>query len=80
MSDDDWDQEEFFDGYDENMMGDAEDQRTLSAMTEKEREQEIFRRIEKRDLLKNRFEAEKKLRMKKKIEAKLAKKYCFFLT
>ncbi|OXA60255.1 RNA polymerase-associated protein RTF1 homolog [Folsomia candida] len=74
VSDDDWDQEEFFDGYDENMMGDAEDQRTLSAMTEKEREQEIFRRIEKRDLLKNRFEAEKKLRMKKKIEAKLAKK------
>ena len=56
------------------MMGDAEDQRRLNAMTEKEREQEIFRRIEKRDQLRGRFEAARKLRRKKKLEAQLSKK------
>lgn len=40
-------------------------------MTEKEREQEIFNRIEKRERLKARFEIEKKLRQaKKKRESK----------
>jgi RNA polymerase-associated protein RTF1 len=72
VSDDD--EEEFWDGYDENMMGDADDQRRLNAMTEKEREQEIYMRIEKRDCLRTRFETEKKLRMKKKLEAKLMKR------
>nr|CAD7438659.1 unnamed protein product [Timema bartmani] len=42
-------QEEFNDGYDENLMGDEEDQARLAQMTEKEREQEIFKRIEQRE-------------------------------
>ncbi|XP_003744270.1 RNA polymerase-associated protein RTF1 homolog [Galendromus occidentalis] len=63
--------EEFNDGYDENLMGDEEDQARLAKMTEKEREQEIYNRIEKRERLRARFEIEKKLRQaKKKQESK----------
>lgn len=62
--------EEFNDGYDENLMGDEEDQARLAQMTEKEREQELFNRIEKREVLKTRFEIEKKLRLAKRIENK----------
>lgn len=47
-------QEEFNDGYDENLMGDEDDQRRLAQMTEKEREQEIFKRIEQREVMKTR--------------------------
>lgn len=47
-------QEEFNDGYDENLMGDEEDQARLAQMTEKEREQEIFKRIEQREVMKTR--------------------------
>ncbi|CAG9116173.1 unnamed protein product [Plutella xylostella] len=47
-------EEEFDDGYDENLMGDEEDRARLAAMSEKEREQEIFKRIERRDLMKTR--------------------------
>lgn len=47
-------QEEFNDGYDENLMGDEEDRRRLEQMTEKEREQEIFKRIEQREVMKTR--------------------------
>lgn len=47
-------QEEFNDGYDENLMGDEEDQKRLAQMTEKEREQEIFKRIEHREVMKTR--------------------------
>lgn len=36
-------------------MGDEEDQKRLSAMTEKEREQEIFKRIEAREVMKTRY-------------------------
>lgn len=36
-------------------MGDEEDRARLAAMSEKEREQEIFKRIERRDLMKTRF-------------------------
>ncbi|XP_021937491.1 RNA polymerase-associated protein RTF1 homolog isoform X2 [Zootermopsis nevadensis] len=61
-------QEEFNDGYDENLMGDEEDQARLAQMTEKEREQEIFKRIEQREVMKTRFEIEKKLRLAKKQE------------
>lgn len=63
-------EEEFSDGYDENLMGDEEDQARLAQMTEKEREQEIYNRIEKREVLKTRFEIEKKLRLAKKKEQK----------
>ena len=59
---------EFNDGYDENLMGDKEDQKRLLQMTEKEREQELFNRSEKREVLKTRFEIEKKLRLQKKKE------------
>lgn len=40
--------------YDENLMGDEEDRARLAALSEKEREQEIFKRIERRDLMKTR--------------------------
>ncbi|GLG94680.1 RNA polymerase-associated protein Rtf1 [Gryllus bimaculatus] len=63
-------QEEFNDGYDDNLMGDEEDQARLAQMTEKEREQEIFKRIEQREVMKTRFEIEKKLRLAKKQEMK----------
>lgn len=49
-------QEEFNDGYDENLMGDEEDQARLAQMTEKEREQEIFKRIEQREVMKTRYD------------------------
>ncbi|OWK09270.1 RTF1, partial [Cervus elaphus hippelaphus] len=42
--------EEFHDGYGEDLMGDEEDRARLEQMTEKEREQELFNRIEKREV------------------------------
>lgn len=60
------DSKEFSDGYDENLMGDEEDRRKLALMTEKEREQELFNRSERRETLKIRFEIERKLRSKAK--------------
>ncbi|KAJ8680449.1 hypothetical protein QAD02_016236 [Eretmocerus hayati] len=71
--DSDSSQEEFNDGYDDKLMGDAEDQARLAQMTEKEREQEIFKRIEQREIMRTRFEIEKKLRMAKKQELKKQK-------
>ncbi|KRY10070.1 RNA polymerase-associated protein RTF1 -like protein [Trichinella patagoniensis] len=59
----------FDDGYDEDLLGDEEDRKKLQKMSEKDREQEIYRRLERRELLKARFEIEKKLRKKKRIEA-----------
>lgn len=44
----------FRDGYDDDLMGDEEDRARLEQMTEKEREQELFNRIEKREVLKRR--------------------------
>ncbi|XP_051822636.1 RNA polymerase-associated protein RTF1 homolog [Antechinus flavipes] len=66
--------EEFHDGYGEDLMGDEEDRACLQQMTEKEREQELFNRIEKREVLKRRFEIKKKLKMAKKKEKKEKKK------
>lgn len=60
--------EEFNDGYDENLMGDEADQERLAKMTEKEREEELFNRSEKREMLRARFEIERKLRMQRKAE------------
>lgn len=54
-------------------MGDADDRARLNKMTEKEREQEIFKRIEQREQMKIRFEIEKKLRMAKKQELRKQK-------
>lgn len=67
-------EEQFNDGYDENLIGDEEDKKRLEQMTEKEREQELFNRIERRQALKMRFEIEKKLRQQKKKEQKKKEK------
>ncbi|XP_077299911.1 RNA polymerase-associated protein Rtf1 isoform X2 [Arctopsyche grandis] len=65
-SDFDTDDSEFNDGFDENLMGDSEDRARLTGMSEKEREQEIFKRIERRELMKTRWEIERKLRLAKR--------------
>ena len=44
----------FPDGLDADLMGDEEDRARLQAMSEKEREQELFERLEKREALKTR--------------------------
>ncbi|XP_070613326.1 RNA polymerase-associated protein RTF1 homolog [Erythrolamprus reginae] len=67
-------EDEFTDGYGEDFMGDDEDRARLEQMTEKEREQELFNRIEKREVLKKRFEIKKKLKTAKKKEKKEKKK------
>lgn len=59
---------EFNDGFDENFLGDDEDQARLLALSEKEREMEIFKRTERRDELKTRWEIERKLRLAKRAE------------
>ncbi|KAJ3613740.1 hypothetical protein NHX12_019986 [Muraenolepis orangiensis] len=64
----------FRDGYGEDLMGDEEDRSRLEQMTEKEREQELFNRIEKREVLKRRFEIKKKLKTAKKKEKEEKKK------
>jgi len=56
---------EFDDGYDAELVGDDEDRQRLQNMTEKEREQELYNRLEKREALEKRFEIEKKLRLAK---------------
>lgn len=48
-------EEQFNDGYDENLIGDEEDRKRLEQMTEKEREQELYNRIERRQVLKTRY-------------------------
>lgn len=62
--------EEFNDGYGSDLMGDDDDRSHLAQMTEKEREQEIFKRIEAREVMKTRFNIEKKLRQAKRRELK----------
>ena len=69
----DFSQEEFNDGYGSDLMGDDEDRARLGQMTEKEREQEIFKRIEAREVMKTRFNIEKKLKQAKKREMKKQK-------
>lgn len=59
---------EFNDGFDENLMGDSDDRARLEGLSEKERETEIFKRIERRDVMKTRWEIERKLRQAKKAE------------
>ncbi|XP_068682593.1 RNA polymerase-associated protein RTF1 homolog isoform X2 [Montipora foliosa] len=64
------DDEEYHDEWDANLMGDEADRERLEKMTEKEREQEIFNRVEKREALKTRYEIERKLKLAKKKEKK----------
>ncbi|XP_026478010.1 RNA polymerase-associated protein Rtf1 [Ctenocephalides felis] len=65
--------DEFNDGFDENLMGDEEDRARLAALTEKERETEIFKRIEQREVMKTRWEIERKLRLARKGTEKVKK-------
>ena len=51
----DGDLEVFDDGLDENLIGDEEDKKRLEQMNEKEREQEIFNRLEKREAMRTRY-------------------------
>ena len=66
-SDDDSDSKaSFSDGLDENLMGDKEDRKRLKQMSEREREQELFSRAEKREAKHARFEIYQKLKAKDK--------------
>ncbi|GFY72502.1 RNA polymerase-associated protein RTF1 [Trichonephila inaurata madagascariensis] len=56
--------DEFYDGYDENLFGGEDDKSWLMKLTEREREQELYNRFERRECLKRRFEIWKKLRKK----------------
>merc|ERR1712212_917807 len=53
-------EKEFDDGLDEDLMGNEEDRDYLEGLTEKEREEELFKRAENREQLKKRFEIQKK--------------------
>ncbi|XP_030374033.1 RNA polymerase-associated protein Rtf1 [Scaptodrosophila lebanonensis] len=59
---------EFDDGYDDDLMGDEEDRKRLNGLSEKERETEIFKRIEQRDLMRTRWEIERKLKLARRGE------------
>jgi RNA polymerase-associated protein RTF1 len=50
------------------MMGDEEDRVRLEGLSEKERETEIYKRIERRDVMRKRWEIERKLRQARKAE------------
>lgn len=63
----------FTDGYDSDFLGDEQDRKKLDALTEKEREEEIYRRTEQRDLLLKRFEMQKKIKQQQK-DARRAQK------
>jgi len=65
---------DFDDGLDDNLVGDEADRRKLAMMTEKEREQELFNRMEKREALKTRMEIEQKLKLAKRRGKKEKKK------
>lgn len=67
-SDVDTSDSEFNDGFDDDLMGDEEDRTRLEGLSEKERETEIFKRIERRDVMKTRWEIERKLKQAKKVE------------
>ncbi|OQV15796.1 putative RNA polymerase-associated protein RTF1-like protein [Hypsibius exemplaris] len=68
--DDDISDAEYKDEYDENLIGDAEDKQRLACMSERERETEIYRRLEQRQIAKRRFELEQKLRKRAANQAK----------
>lgn len=59
---------EFNDGYDDSLMGDEEDRARLNGLSEKERETEIFKRIERRDMMRTRWEIERKLKLARRGE------------
>jgi len=66
--------DEFDDGLDDELRGNEEDKKRLAIMTEKEREEEIFKRAEKREELKKRFEISQKLKLQLKEDPKFKQK------
>jgi len=60
------DNDHFDDGLDDDLIGDDADRQMLEDMTEKEREEELFRRAERREELKKRFEITQKLKLQNK--------------
>jgi len=63
-------EEEFDDGLDEDLIGDDKDRARLEKMTEREREEELFKRAEKREDEKKKFEIQKRLKKENKLKAK----------
>lgn len=61
---------EFDDGLDDQLIGDDEDRTRLEKMTEREREEELFKRAEIRENLRKRFEIQKKLKHQHKLNKK----------
>lgn len=59
---------EFDDGLDDNLIGDEEDRALLAQMTEREREQELFKRAEIRENLRKKFEIKKRLKQQQKLK------------
>merc|ERR1712008_464504 len=70
ISSNDSTKEEFDDGLDEDLIGDSEDRARLEKMTEREREEELFKRAETREGEKKLFEIQKKLKKEHKLKAK----------
>lgn len=60
--------DEFDDGYGDDLMGNEADRNYLEKLSEKERETELFKRAERRDQLKRRWEIERKLKQSRKVE------------
>ncbi|VDQ15198.1 unnamed protein product [Trichobilharzia regenti] len=67
ISSDDLDEDED-DGLDDNLIGGEDDKRRLAKMSEKEREEELFKRAERRDAIRARRAVKQKLREKKEKE------------
>ncbi|EJW85809.1 plus-3 domain-containing protein [Wuchereria bancrofti] len=68
-SSDDSDRKSLVDEYDDDMFLDEEDRRRLEEMTEKDREAEIFKRVEQREILRARHAIQKKIKAKKEDNA-----------
>ena len=51
-------------------LGDSEDRARLEKMTEREREEELFKRAETREAEKKRFEIQKKLKKEHKLKVR----------
>ena len=64
----------FNDGYDTDLMGDEEDKEMLDGLPEREREEILFERAERREAMRKRFEIERKIRERARAEKKERKK------
>ena len=58
-------------------LGDSEDRARLEKMTEREREEELFKRAETREAEKKRFEIQKKLKKEHKLKVRLLNLFFF---